>query len=528
MILRKPYAFLIKYFRLIHVIMTLITFYLLYKSTGILSFLNDYVLNNTSVIGQAITDRLYHPFMFLGVIVVILMSITVLVLMKLKDKPITFYIFNTAVYVFILVAFIFSNNILGTMEIEIVDIRIVKLVKDAFTAMIFLEFISLCLTFIRAIGFDVKKFDFVKDLQEINVEEQDNEEFEVDVEVDTDRWIRKFRRKVRHAKYVYIENKFVINVAISIIIGLMVGGLYIVNRDQDKIYKENRYFTASNFTMNVTKSYMTKYDYTGKKLSDNYTLVIVELHVKNNFDSSSKLQNARLELNAGGLSFYPTTKYADVSFDLGTNYENYDITSEENIYTLIYEVPNHLISKKLYYRYLNSTGAKSIKVKLSPVNLDKKVKTDMVLSQKFDLKEGLLAGSSITLKKFEVNDLFSVKYRFCVDNKECYDSVDNIRPTLDQNYDETLIRLNLDTNFNDNYTNDFISSNQDIVSTFAVIKYRLAGDTEDRSIRPTIKKVSNDSDTSNVYLEVNSEIKHAEKITVEFQIRNQVISYKIK
>lgn len=527
-ILRKPYAFLIKYFKLIHIIMTVITFYLIYKSTGILSFLNDYITNNTSVVGTAITSRLYHPLMFFSVILIIVMSIVVLIVMKLKEKPVMFYIFNTAVYIFILLIFIFSNNTLGTMEIEIVDIRIVKLFKDMFTAMIILEFISMCLTFVRATGFDVKKFDFVKDLQQLNIEEADNEEFEVDVEVDTDRFMRNLRRKLRHARYVYIENKLIINVALLVVLVFIVFGLYILNKDQDKIYRQNKYFTVSNFTMNVTNSYKTKYDYTGKKISDHYTLVLVELHVKNNIDGSSKLAPARMELNVDGISFYPTTKYADSFFDLGTNYENYDITTEEDVYTIIYEVPNHLTNKKMFYRYVNSMGGKSAKVTLSTIDLDKKTTVDAKVGKELVFDEGLLRGSSMKLSSMELNDLFKVEYRFCVEDKECYDSIDNIRPTLDQNYDETLMRLTLDVNFNENYTNDLISSSNDIVSTFMVIKYRLEGDKKDRTLRPTVRKISNDSDKKHVYLEVNSELKQATNIVLEFQIRNKIVSYKIK
>lgn len=528
MIFRKPYAFLIKYFKVIHVIITVITFYLIYKSTGVLSFLNDYILNNTSVVGQAITERLFHPLMYFGVILSIVMATIVLILMKLKEKPVVFYFFNTAVYVYMLIVFLLSRNIIGTMEIEIVDIRMVRLLQDMYIAMIFLEFISLCLTFVRSTGFDVKKFDFVRDMKEISVEETDNEEFEVDVEVDTDRYMRKIRRKLRHMKYVYLENKFLIHLACAVIIGLIVGSVYLLQRDQSKFIKQNRYFTVNNFTMNITNSYMTKYNYLTSKVSDQYTLVVLEFRAKNNSQVPAKLQHARMELNVDGISFHPTNKYNDVSFDLGTAYENYDITTEEDVYTVIYEIPNHLIRKKMYYRYVNNTGGKSIKVRIKPINLDQKKKTEVTLGKKIDFSEGIFAGSSLRVSAFEINDLFQIKYRFCVEPKECYDSVDNIRPTLDQNYDETLMKISLDINFREQYHNDRITNNQDVLATFGVVKYRLKGDTKDRILRPTIKKVANNTNLKDVYMEVNSELKQATQMTLEFQIRNQIVIYKLK
>src|SRR5699024_3198 len=140
---------------------------------------------------------------------------------------------------------------------------------------------------------------------------------------------RIINKRIRHAKYVYIENKFLINVlAILLVVGT-IGTVIYVNRDKDKICKEDSYFTASNFTLMVSDSYLTTKDYHGNKISDNYTMVILKVHVKNNFDSVSNLENARMELSAGGHYFYPTTKYDDSVIDLGTNYESNDITNEE-------------------------------------------------------------------------------------------------------------------------------------------------------------------------------------------------------
>ena len=43
MILRKPYAFLIRHFKLIHLILTVLLAYILYKTNKLLSFFNQYL-----------------------------------------------------------------------------------------------------------------------------------------------------------------------------------------------------------------------------------------------------------------------------------------------------------------------------------------------------------------------------------------------------------------------------------------------------------------------------------------------------
>lgn len=527
MVFRKPYAFFIKYFKLFHIIMTIITVYMIYKSTAILSFINDYVANSTNVIGQSIVETIYSPLIFIDGFLAIIMATVVLIVMKVKEKPIAFYVYNVGVYIASFILFIVGQQILGTMEIEIVDIRIVKLMKDLFTGMVFLQFVSMCLTAVRATGFDVKKFDFVKDLQELNVDEKDNEEFEVDVELDTDRYRRIINKRIRHAKYVYIENKFLINVlAILLVVGT-IGTVIYVNRDKDKIYKEDSYFTASNFTLMVSDSYLTTKDYRGNKISDNYTMVILKVHVKNNFDSVSNLENARMELSAGGHYFYPTTKYADSVIDLGTNYESYDITNEESVYVLVYEVPNHLTKDTMYYRYAEQTG-RSSKVRLNPINLDKKNNTKGTVGKTVTVQNGLLKGTKIVLSEPEIKDSFELNYRFCVTSTECYDSTDYITPSLNENYDKTILRINLKTQFSEQYLNDQVSSNSDLIATFGIIKYKVENNNQVKEVRPTVKNVRNDSNKNHVYLEVNSEIKQATEIYLELQIRDQTISYKLK
>ena len=527
MVFRKPYAFFIKYFKLFHVIMTVITFYMIYKSAAILSFINDYVANSTNVIGQAILEKLYSPWTFIGSILTIVMATLVLIVMKVKEKPIAFYVYNVGTYVASFILFVVGQKILGTMEIEIVDIRIVKLVKDMFTAIIVLQFISMCLTFVRATGFDVKKFDFARDLQQLNVDEKDNEEFEVDVELDTDRFRRTMNKRLRHAKYVYLENKFLIHVFAILLVVVGVTSIYFVNRDKDKIYKQGSYYTASNFTLMVSDSYLTKKSYQGKTLSDNYTMLIVKIHAKNNYDGNSKLENARMELSVGDHYFYPTTKYAQSFIDLGTNYEDYSIDKEESIYLLVYEIPNHLAEEKMYYRYALNSG-KSPKVRLRPIDLDQSHKIEGTINKTVTVKEGLLKNSTIAISNPEINDSFQVNYRFCVTANECYDSTDYITPTLNENYDKTLIRLNVNTKFGEQYNNEQITSNRDVIATFGVIKYKLPNSDQFKEVRPTVKNVGNEPDKTHVYMEVNSEVKQATEIILELRIRDQIISFKLK
>lgn len=523
MVFRKPYAFFIKYFKVFHLIMSVITFYVMYKATFIYSFISEYVATSENVIGRALVNQYFNSLIFIGLIINIIMAIIVLVVMKIKEKPIMFYIFNLFVYVGSLIIYIFGQNIIGNMQIEIVDIRIVKFVQDLFTAAIILQFISVCLTVVRAIGFDVKKFDFVKDLQELNIDEKDSEEFEVDVEVDTDNYKRLLKRKLRHAKYVYIENKFLINIFIVCAVVAGIVGVFFSIRDNDKIYKENNYFSVSGFTMNIQNSYYTKYSYNNVKVSDNYTLVIVDFNVKNNYVNSEKLDNARMELIVGDNIFYPTTKYTKEVQDIGVTYENYELSEEEENYIVVYEVPNHLINKRMYFRY-DDEYQRNYKVRLNLFNLDEKENTVVKLNKKVEIKDGIFNGLTLTLKSYEINDLFSIDYNFCVKNTECYKSRDYISPKLDQNYSETLIKLNVESNFSNDYNNINFDKFSNILNNLGILKYKLNAEDEYKYSNIQFNKKYN----TNYYLEANSEIKNATSIIFELRLRNKIIEYKLK
>ena len=68
MILRKPYAILIKNFKLIHFIMALMMGFLFYKTSSILSFLNDYLSSVATTIIHEVTSSLFSPLFVLIII----------------------------------------------------------------------------------------------------------------------------------------------------------------------------------------------------------------------------------------------------------------------------------------------------------------------------------------------------------------------------------------------------------------------------------------------------------------------------
>ena len=234
MILRKPYAILIKHFKLIHVFLTLISVFLFLRCHDILNFINDYIINSGFIVEDYQLDKIMPFYLNIVVIFMIIFNVIVALLLKNKGKSITFYIINIVFNVILLISFIYSGSVFDTMQVKIVDTRIVRALRDLFTALDFILIISFIMYGFRATGFDVKKFNFTKDLIDLQIEEEDNEEVEVAVDIDINKIDRTRRKSFRMIKYFYLENKFICDIVLSgvfIIVFVLLFLIYLIKKE---------------------------------------------------------------------------------------------------------------------------------------------------------------------------------------------------------------------------------------------------------------------------------------------------------
>ena len=72
MILRKPYGFLIKHFKLIHLIMTIFMGILIYQTNLLLEFFNDFVGSQQAIVGNEVISFLFNNYSYLFSIIIVL------------------------------------------------------------------------------------------------------------------------------------------------------------------------------------------------------------------------------------------------------------------------------------------------------------------------------------------------------------------------------------------------------------------------------------------------------------------------
>lgn len=533
MILKKPYAFLIKYFKVIHVALLLMMSYLLYRTNIILNFLQKYITTEQLVTGKDFTGQLFSIWNFALPFIVIVILAILLGVMYYKKKPLLFYVINIAVMVGLLIIYNIGYDTAITLETKLIETRSLRLLRDFYLIVILIQGVSLIFTFIRATGFDIKKFDFRTDLEELNITEADNEEFEVDLDIETNILRRNFNRNLRFAKYIYKENKFIIQTVFLLAFAATCFIIYMNMTIYNKVYSENHLFRASDVTMEITRSYLTNQSYKNKKISDSY-LMILELNVRANTKEKTVLNTTKAQLIVDNQIYYPKTKYRQELFDIGNVYQNTNLDTEFETILLVYEIPTSKINSSFIFRYIDNLvlekrgiNPKYIKIELKPYNLDKHQKEeDIELNSSVVLNETVFGNTSLVINKFELQDEFVIDYDFCVNKDECYKSKQYVRPNANTNYDKTILKItgSLDK---DKVSSD-IYSLYSIVNYFGQIEYKIGEKTKKQNVGFTELKPSKNTTKNIYYIEVTKEIKSAEAIDLVIKIRNRTYRYKIK
>ena len=534
MILRKPYAFFIKYFKLLHAIIAVLVAFLLYRSFSIYNFFRAYVGDYSSALNEFSPRTFLNMYVFLLVLLVIILIIVLLSVMIYKKKPKALYIYSILVYIAVITLFFVVYPVFRDISAYILDVRTSSAYRDMFLIVSVLQLVSLILYTIRAIGFDIKQFDFGTDLQQLNIDEKDSEEIEVSLEFDQNKIHRNIRFKLREFRYFYGENKMVINTVGIILIVVLAFMIYTNIGIYTARYNQGTSFSASGVVMNVRGTYLTQTDPHGKKLTDDM-IVVVKTEIRKQGTVDRILNTGLTTLIIDGVSYSQNSDYAKALFDLGNPYTRQSLSENFQSYILAFLVPYEDAYKSMELKFNDNVsyvkgemGAKNIFVKLDSNDLTKNEKKYESLIGKELLFEGsALEGSKFMIKGYEFNNKFRINYKFCYATDKCNNSYEYLTPSATGSYAKTLMRINGYFVANNDLSNQ-ISSLESFLNTFAVMNYKI-GDTwysrniETQSVRPRVGV-----DNTNYYIEVPLEVINADEINITFKIRNYTYKYVLK
>lgn len=534
MILRKPYAFFIKYFKILHAIIAMFVAVLLYRSFTLYNFFKSYVNDYSSALNNLSPKSLINVYSFTFIIVVIILTIILLSVMIYKKKPKSLYIYSLTVYVFVIILYAIAYPTLRDISASILDIRVSKAFRDFFMMAGLLQFISLIWYCVRATGFDIKQFDFGTDLQQLDIDEKDSEEIEVALEFDKNRINRKIRYNLRQFKYVYGENKFLINTCLIILSVILIFTIYLNIGVYTAFYKQGSSFSASGVVMNVKHTYLTQTDPVGNKLTDDM-IVVTKFDIKKQGGTNKTLNTGLATLKVNNKSYAQNNDYAKELYDLGTPYVDQKLSDEFQSYILAFVIPKEEIKEEMILKFNDDVsyvkgeiGAKNIMVTLSPVDLTevKDSKTNK-LGELQDFEESVLESASLKIDNYQISNKFKVNYNYCYGLNKCLNSYEYVMPTATGYYLKTLMRIDGEFKIDSNFNDEQITSLTSLFNNFGVINYKINNNWLSKKINTQNVKPKIGYDGA-YYIEVPADVQNASEINFVFNIRNYKYKYILK
>ncbi|MBR3210244.1 MAG: hypothetical protein IKF82_08310 [Bacilli bacterium] len=535
MILRKPYAVFIKYFRLLHAVMAVFSGVLLYRIWSLYTFFKVYSVDYRAVMNNFSVSSYLSSFDFIIVFASFILAILLLSVMLYKDKPKYLYIYSILVFFAIIILFFLCDSTLSQTLKTILDIKVSKAFRDLFLIVFGALIVVLVLFSIRAIGFDIKKFDFGSDLQQLDISESDSEEIEVAVDFDRDKLSTALRRNFRNLKYVYIENKFVINTASVIIISLLSFLIYSRITAYYEVYKEGKTFSINGFEINVVDSFVADSNYLGSKLVDNDAAIVV---VRYQMSGSSKdeFDTGFFNLKIGDLSYSQNIDLAKGLKDIGNVFFDQAVTENFKTYIIAFEVSKSQTTKKMSLKCNdtfsfvgNKAAVKNIYVRLKPRDLRGK-NSDTIknsIGDRVDFNDSILNSSHFKVDSFEIGNKFKLSYNYCYRGDKCIDSAEFLTPTFTGNYFKTLMKISGKFAVDKTLNNAVAYDMRTFLNRYGIIHYKIDGEwykkrVSSQSIVPTIAK------TDDIFIEIPLEVGNASEIYFTFEIYNQIYKYSLK
>ncbi len=517
MVIRKPYAFLIKNFKKIHIFLLLVCAFIYYKVSQVNGFVSEFMqLGSYDSYNEPIS-RYINFFVYLLLIVVIVTSFLLVLLLKRKNKPWKLYLLPLITYSLIFFIFMWTASFFRTYMggTETTNIR---MIRDLLGILSFFQYPVFIIYFIRIFGIDLRKFNFNQDEEYLELLSEDREEFEINIDIDKESFKRTFKRLLRNVNYFYQEHKLICNTVIVIISIILLKNLYTYVFITNRSYKQGQSFNANGYTITINNSYYTDKDFKGDVISDKNNFVIIDMTIKNNYQKREvNLSNFHV---MNGINNYSTTSktYEKDFKDLGKTMDSVQELSRDQSLNLIiiFRVDKKLNRNRFVLYYQELEGDNHLrKIKLKINDLSKIKKHDVLnfgdsLEFKYNEEE-----ENIIFDDFSIVDSINYRTRLC-NTTRCEDSTHEYKAKTN----EKIIYLS--------YSSVELDGNNmiDFSTSYGKINYK-----DDKGTEKTIDLescVTSKYYGKYLYIKAPSEIEKAKEINIVYTIRNDQYIYNLK
>ena len=499
MILRRPYAMLIKYFKLIHIILFGIFGYLLFAFRKIYFFLIDYVKKGTFSYTDDIVSKYVPVLLFIFLIIVIISAIFIYLLMKRKEKLSFFYILMT-IYSFVaIILMIVYHNFFASLADTAYETFTIIIYRDIMAFVYYICYFFVALLFVRAFGFDIKKFSFEKDKRELNLDVSDNEEVELGLSIDKYDAIKALRKEKRELSYYYKENKKFFNAIGIIIVVVLIVFVYIHFFVNNKVYSESSVVSVGNMDYKVVDTFITNKDGNQNVISNSYYFLVMKIQINNKSNSAYYLDKEVFRINYGEEYLYPAVSYCSSFNDIGTCFTpNTVVKKGTQEYYLVFRINKS--SFEGYFEILKNknNGYNYNKMKLKSSTID-------IVDEEYNMNNNYF-----NITSFEYSDKKSFEYQECVE-----DICNTVNKTFNIDINNKVLILNV-LNIND-FTKEFLEDYLGIYYYINGKRYTVSSDKIDVL----------DINQNNIYLSVPRIFSQEKNFGISFQTRRKNIFIKL-
>ena len=526
MIIKKPYAFLIKKFRWIHGILFAMLVFLAVKSINIYTFFSDYATNHYYVMSSMLASEYIDLTLFVVTILAVLVSALIYFILSLKNKDRKTYVFLCLYYIILFVYFIYMLSIFQNLQSKSLGIETVRAIRDISVIVSLPQIVFLFIICGRTLGFNLKQFDFKKDLEEMQIDTKDYEEVEVEFGKNNYKTARFLRKTLRLTKYFILENKFIVTVLASIIVLATSLAIFVNIKIYNVSYNENVEILANNVYYTVMSSYVTDKDINDNVITKDKKYVLIKIKANNKTTTNYNLYRETFRLELNNTMLIPTFGLDNKFIDVGKTYSPFEIKSgETKEFIIVFELDNSVnqsefILKIKNYDYGNFTTLESEykDINIVPKYIDHDEDYGkLYLPIRLNLEETMLGKTNIVLNSYEIATTFKEKYEYCIEENNCMINTYIVKPisTGKGNLSVLKLRGTLDLD-EDLYMNKYITNLGDLLSYFGKISYRYRGKYKTASITKIPTKLKTDEYS---YVEVSSELAEANKIEIILTIR---------
>lgn len=527
MLVKKPYAFLIKNFRLIHGVILFLALYLGKRTLDIYDFYNRYVNTHAFTDSTNLVGKYVSPVMYVACVITILVCALIYFILSLKNKNKSLYFYTAVYYIALFAFYIFMAISLSKLHGSRFDVETVRAYRDISFMFLLPQLVIIFVLFGRTIGFNIKQFDFKKDLEEMNIEISDSEEVELTLGSDTYKFARSLRKFLRLSKYFVLENKlFVIIVCSAFIFILSLIGFSKINVYADKNY-EKAAFLANGLTFDIKDSYITSTDKTNQIIKKDKYYLLIRTNIQNKTTMNMDVNRETFRLSYKNELLYADMSLAEKFLDFGEIFKTNKIKSGYDYDCfVIFELDKSQLATEYILNVLSnaSEGYKSMIVK--PKNLEEIVDNgSKSIPNKITFTDSILNNSSVTLTSYQIEEKFMEKYNYVFDGEEKVGTYTVIPDKTSAGINailriESVVEMDETTNMS-----KYIKFPADFYKYFGFISYRALGVSGEFKLIPKETIYENNKYS---YFEVPARLMDADKIQLILLVRGQKYTFILK